>query len=136
MDNYKKVSGVGWGSAALSTGIWTGVKLCDVLNDVQVLESKEYHVEFMSCDYSEESKDFYGTSIPLTHALDPRNDVLLCYKLNGETLTWDNGYPLWVIIPGMIGARSVKWLTSVEVRIGESPNFYTKWDYKLFLPHI
>lgn len=90
------------------------------------MESDDYHVEFMSIDYSEESKDFYGTSIPLSHAIDPRQDVLLCYKLNGETLTRDNGFPIRVLIPGMIGARSVKWLTSVEVRIGESPNFYTK----------
>lgn len=136
MDNYQKVSGVGWGSAALSTGVWTGIKLCDVLKHLEVIESKDYHVEFMSTDYSEESKDFYGTSIPLSHALDPRQDVLLCYKLNGEFLTRDNGYPLRVLIPGMIGAWSVKWLSSVEVWIGESPNFYTKRDYKLFLPHI
>ena len=111
MDNYQKVSGVGWGSAAISTGVWTGVKLSDVLKYVEVVESDDYHVEFLSIDYSEESKDFYGTSIPLSHAIDPRQDVLLCYKLNGETLTRDNGFPLRVLIPGMIGARSVKWLT-------------------------
>lgn len=71
MDNYQKVSGVGWGSAALSTGVWTGFKLAEVLKYVETVESSDYHVEFMSTDYSEESKDFYGTSIPLSHAIDP-----------------------------------------------------------------
>jgi len=90
----------------------------------------------MGCDWSEESNDFYGSSIPLSIALDPWSDVLLAFGLNGAVLTWDNGFPLWTICPGIIGAWSVKWITSIEVWIGESPNFYQKWDYKLLVPRV
>ncbi len=126
MHKFKKVSGVGWGSAAVSHGVWTGVKLCDVLKDCGVEECKTQHVEFVGYDWSEESNDFYGSSIPLCTALDPNQDVLLCYGFNGAPLTRDGGFPLRTICPGIIGARSVKWLTKIEVRIGESPNFYQK----------
>lgn len=71
MHNFKKVSGVGWGSAAVSHGVWTGIKLGDVLRDCGVIDNESYHVEFMGCDWSEESNDFYGSSIPLSIALDP-----------------------------------------------------------------
>ena len=58
--------------------------------------------------------------------------MLLCWELNSKPLPRDNGYPLRVIVPGVIGARSVKWLRSIRVRKGESPGFYTKKDYKIF----
>lgn len=32
-----------------------------------------------------------------------------------KTLNRDHGYPLRVVVPGVIGARSVKWLDSVNV---------------------
>ena len=41
-------------------------------------------------------------------------DVLLAYEMNGEPLSRDHGAPLRVIVPGVVGARSVKWLTQVS----------------------
>lgn len=32
-----------------------------------------------------------------------------------KTLNRDHGYPLRVIVPGVIGARSVKWLDSINL---------------------
>lgn len=32
-----------------------------------------------------------------------------------KTLNRDHGYPLRVIVPGVIGARSVKWLDSINI---------------------
>lgn len=32
-----------------------------------------------------------------------------------KTLNRDHGYPLRVVVPGVIGARSVKWLDSINI---------------------
>ena len=52
----------------------------------------------------------YGPSIPICKALDPKSDVLLAYEMNGEPIPLDHGFPVRVIVPGVVGARNVKWL--------------------------
>ena len=52
----------------------------------------------------------YGASIPIEKALDPHGDVILAYEMNGEPIPRDHGYPVRVIVPGVVGARNVKWL--------------------------
>lgn len=39
------------------------------------------------------------------------NYLIIMFK----TLNRDHGYPLRVIVPGVIGARSVKWLDSINI---------------------
>ena len=38
-----------------------------------------------------------------------------CLVIMLKTLNRDHGYPLRVIVPGVIGARSVKWLDSINI---------------------
>lgn len=52
----------------------------------------------------------YGASIPISKAMDPRGDVLLAYEMNGQPIPRDHGFPIRVIVPGVVGARNVKWL--------------------------
>lgn len=56
---------------------------------------------------------FYGASIPIEKALNPAGDVILAYEMNGEPIPRDHGYPLRVIVPGIVGARNVKWLGKI-----------------------
>jgi sulfane dehydrogenase subunit SoxC len=51
-------------------------------------------------------------SIPLEKALD---DCLVAYKMNGEALRPEQGYPLRLVVPGWEGNMWVKWLRRLEV---------------------
>ncbi len=55
----------------------------------------------------------YEASIPAATAFDPRRDVLLAFEMNGQELPLDHGYPIRVIVPGVVGARNVKWLRKI-----------------------
>lgn len=52
----------------------------------------------------------YGASVPAWKAFDKRYDIILAYEMNGEEIPRDHGYPIRVIVPGVVGARNVKWL--------------------------
>ncbi|XP_033105782.1 sulfite oxidase-like [Anneissia japonica] len=131
--------GVGWGCAAISNAVWKGPRLRDVLLSagIEKLESfwDQLHVNFEGVDICKDNQG-YGSSIPLHKALDKRGDVILALEMNGSELPRDHGYPVRVVVPGYIGARSVKWLKTITVQMHESTNYFQKKDYKLFLPEI
>ncbi|XP_051140865.1 sulfite oxidase [Andrographis paniculata] len=143
MSKTRKVKGVGWDVAAIGNAVWGGAKLADVLELVgipkcsHVTSNGGKHVEFVSIDKcKEENGGPYKASIPLSQATNPEADVLLAYEMNGETLNRDHGYPLRVIVPGVIGARSVKWLDSINIIAEECQGFFMQRDYKMFPPSV
>ncbi|XP_039008469.1 sulfite oxidase-like isoform X2 [Hibiscus syriacus] len=143
MSKTQKVSGVGWDVSAIGNAVWGGAKLADVLELVGIpkltnsTKSGGKHVEFVSVDKCrEENGGPYKASIPLSQATNPEADVLLAYEMNGEPLNRDHGYPLRVIVPGVIGARSVKWLDSINIIAEECQSFFVQKDYKMFPPSV
>ncbi|TMX05914.1 hypothetical protein EJD97_000048 [Solanum chilense] len=143
MSKSRTVKGVGWDIAALGNAVWGGAKLADVLELVgipylaSITQSGGKHVEFVSIDKcKEENGGPYKASIPLSQATNPEADVLLAYEMNGEPLNRDHGYPLRVVVPGVIGARSVKWLDSINIIAEECKGFFMQKDYKMFPPTV
>ena len=121
---------VPWGAGAVGNGVWSGVRLRDVLG-ASGLEAESGHVAFTGLDEVEEDGEptRFGASIPLETALLP--NVLLADELNGQALQPVHGYPLRVVVPGTIGARSVKWLSSVTVQHAPSSNYFQARTYRL-----
>jgi len=48
----------------------------------------------------------------------------------------DHGYPVRVVVPGITGARSVKWLRRVIASREESKSHWQQRDYKSFSPSV
>jgi sulfite oxidase len=119
-----------WDSGATSNATWTGVRLADVLADSGV-DAAAKHVWFAAPDVAPGARppQPYGSSISIEKATAP--EVLLAWAMNGEPLTPIHGAPLRVVVPGWIGARSVKWLTRVTVAAEPSTNYFQAGVYRL-----
>jgi sulfite oxidase len=119
-----------WGPGATSTAQWTGVRLADVLEAAGVLDEARF-VAFAAPDVSDlaEPPQGFGASIPLGKAM--ADEVLLAWAMNGEDLPAVHGGPLRVVVPGYIGARSVKWLQRITVQDTPSDNYFQAIAYRL-----
>ena len=137
MHDYKPVQGLMWGPNAISTAEWTGVRLKDVLKYLGVdLTNKEIkHVHFVGLD-SDPTGSTYGASIPIDKVLNENGDVLIAFQMNGVDIPLDHGYPLRAIAPGIIGARSVKWLSKIILSNEESKSHWQQKDYKHLPPTV
>ncbi|MBS9532516.1 sulfite oxidase [Mycobacterium sp. M1] len=117
-----------WAQCAISTAVWHGASLSDVLAAAGIHRS-EGHVAFTGPDLATQVHQVFGASIPLATALS--GDTLLAWEMNGEPLPRVHGGPVRVVVPGFIGARSVKWLTGVSVQTDPSANHFQAVDYRL-----
>jgi len=114
-------TGMEWGNAAvptvqythgmLSCSEFTGVPLSLLLADAGIDEKRARFVLAEGADGSSMTR-----TIDIDRALD---DVIVAYGMNGEMLRPENGYPLRLVVPGVQGVSSVKWLRRIEV--GDQP---------------
>jgi len=120
-----------WAHGAISTAEWRGARLADVLNAAGVHHEGALHVAFVAPDVAPEAVPVqsYGSSIPLHKALS--EEVLLAWEMNSEPLPRVHGGPVRVVVPGYIGARSVKWVTSITVQPVPSENYFQALDYRI-----
>ncbi|HSP78461.1 MAG TPA: sulfite dehydrogenase, partial [Myxococcaceae bacterium] len=114
-------SALEWGNVAVPTvqythgmlgcSEWTGVPLSVLLEEAGYDKKRARFI-------LAEGSDGAGLTrtIPIEMALD---DVMVAYGQNGEMLRPENGYPLRLLVPGVQGVSSVKWLRRLEV--GDKP---------------
>lgn len=93
------------GGDLISTAIWTGVPMADLLRRAAP-HAGAYDAVLTSVDG-------YSDSIRIAKALDP--DTLVAYLMNGVTVPEEHGYPARALIPGIYGMKNVKWLQRIEV---------------------
>ncbi len=119
-----------WGPCATSTARWTGVALADVLAAAG-LQDDAVHLAFEAPDLSHipEPPQTYGSSIPRAKATSP--EVLLAWAMNDRPLPAVHGGPVRVVVPGYIGARSVKWVNRITAQTAPSSNYFQATAYRL-----
>ncbi|WP_433435558.1 sulfite oxidase [Nonomuraea sp. CA-141351] len=119
-----------WGPCATATAVWSGVRLADVLAEAGLLPEAA-HTAFAAADVSQaaEPPQPFGGSIPVAKALS--GEVLLAWGMNGRPLPRVHGAPLRAVVPGWIGARSVKWLRQITALSEPSANYFQAVDYQI-----
>ncbi|KAJ1550129.1 hypothetical protein HK096_008610, partial [Nowakowskiella sp. JEL0078] len=131
MSSFKATQGLQWENGAIGTAVWSGVLLRDVLQ-ASGLTSNLANITGKHVVVS--GADGYGASIPLRKAEMDAGDVMLAYEMNGESIPRDHGAPLRLVVPGNVAARSVKWVSTIEVTDDESYSHWQRKDYKGFNP--
>jgi DMSO/TMAO reductase YedYZ molybdopterin-dependent catalytic subunit len=127
-----KVKGVQWGLGAVGTAEWTGVSLSILLDRAGVRpEAREIVLEGADGGKLEDPKSPAGAlkftrSVPLAKA---RKDVLLAYKMNGDGLPPQHGFPLRAVVPGWYAMASIKWLQRIIVTDWPFTGYYQTMDY-------
>lgn len=102
-----------WVEEAVSTAEWTGVPLASVLHAAG-LRPAARELVFWGADRGIDRglEHPFARSLVTGEAL--REDVLLAYAMNGQTLPAEHGHPLRLIVPRWYGMASVKWLVRIE----------------------
>jgi DMSO/TMAO reductase YedYZ molybdopterin-dependent catalytic subunit len=118
-------TGEPWGNYAVSTALWTGALLSDVLAlagpqpaGVEVrfegADRGPYHLQAILAE-TDQSDLAFVRALPLAAAADPASAILVAYLMNGEPLRADHGAPFRLVVPHWYAVASVKWLKHIDV---------------------
>jgi DMSO/TMAO reductase YedYZ molybdopterin-dependent catalytic subunit len=94
-----------FGCDLISTAVWRGARIKDVLDLAGGLKGNVADVVFVASDE-------FSSSLPPDAVLDP--DALIVYEMNGEVLPREHGYPARVVVPGRYGMKNPKWVVGIR----------------------
>lgn len=123
-----------WGPGATSTAEWRGARLADLLDAAGTRPGEALHAAFVAPDVSSLASppQPFGGSVPLPKAMS--DQVLLAWEMNDQPLPRVHGGPVRVLVPGYIGARSVKWVSAITVQKVPSHNYFQAFAYRILPP--
>ena len=94
-----------FGCDLMSTAVWRGVTVSDLLNLAGGLKANVVDVAFLSIDE-------FTSGLPAEVVLDP--GTLIVYQMNGDILPREHGYPARLLVPGRYGMKNPKWLAGIR----------------------
>jgi len=102
------------GYGLLSAASWTGVRLADLLDGVDV------QGEYLRVEGLDEHPPPTGTSEEGADWIFRLDDLLdagafLATEMNGEPLTDDHGAPVRLVVPGWYGCCATKWVQGLKI---------------------
>jgi len=106
---------------------WTGVPLHTIIEATSPLNEAQ-SISFYALDG-------YSIRFSLNDMLQ-REDIILAYGMNGETLPLEQGYPLRLVVPGVFGYQWMQWVERIEITTDPSANTLRSFPahYKIVEP--
>lgn len=89
---------------AISNGVWTGLPLTEILEALGIPEPEG------ALEMAFTAADDYTTSLPVAEL----QGMWLVWKLNGEDLPPEHGYPARLLVPGRYGMKNPKWIVEID----------------------
>ena len=125
------------GGKLISTGVWTGYRVADLLAAAGVHANADMVLST--------SIDGFTAGTPVEALTDGR-DALLAVGLNGQPLPIEHGYPARLVVPGLYGyVSATKWVVDMELtrfdrakaywtRLGWAPRAPIKTESRIDVP--
>jgi DMSO/TMAO reductase YedYZ molybdopterin-dependent catalytic subunit len=107
------------GGKLISTGVWTGYRVADLLALAGVHADADMVLST--------SIDGFTAGTPVEALTDGR-DALLAVGLNGQPLPIEHGYPARLVVPGLYGyVSATKWVVEMELtRFDRAQAYWTR----------
>ncbi|WP_233147933.1 molybdopterin-dependent oxidoreductase [Mycobacterium sp. IS-836] len=115
------------GGDLISTGVWTGYRLADLLAVAGVHADADMVLST--------SIDGFTVGTPVQALTDGR-DALLAIGLNGQPLPIEHGYPARLVVPGLYGyVSATKWVVEMELtRFDRAQAYWTRQGWAARAP--
>jgi len=115
------------GGKLISTGIWTGYRVADLLAAAGVHKDADMVLST--------SIDGFTAGTPVQALTDGR-DALLAVSLNGQPLPVEHGYPARLVVPGLYGyVSATKWVVDLELtRFDKAKAYWTRQGWAAQAP--
>jgi DMSO/TMAO reductase YedYZ molybdopterin-dependent catalytic subunit len=113
---YPPASGNQWTTGAIGCPEWTGVRLCDVLEDCGIRDDAIY-VAYEGADVhlsGDPAKRTISRGVPIAKALE--KESLLVWAINGKPLPLMHGFPARLVCAGWPASVSGKWVNRILLR--------------------
>lgn len=111
----------------IGNALWRGVPLAPLLQKAVAALSSTDRASIREVEFH--GADGYWCSVPADLAMPEECDAMLATQMNGSPLPPDHGAPCRLLLPGIVGARNVKWVDKIVLRseVGDSP-----WDVHFY----
>jgi DMSO/TMAO reductase YedYZ molybdopterin-dependent catalytic subunit len=115
------------GGNLISTGVWTGYRVADLLAAARVHADADMLLST--------SIDGFTAGTPVEALTDGR-DALLAVGLNGQPLPIEHGYPARLVVPGLYGyVSATKWIVDMELtRFDRAEAYWTRQGWAARAP--
>ena len=120
-----------WTLGAMGMASWRGPRLADVLALAGVTKAAAW-VSPQGLDHENAEGEPPRMCMPLAKALDP--DTIVALEMNGAPLATAHGAPARLIVPGWIGAYSMKWVERIDVEAEWVPSWRNDVYYRMRQP--
>jgi DMSO/TMAO reductase YedYZ molybdopterin-dependent catalytic subunit len=115
------------GGKLISTGVWTGYRVADLLAAAGVHADADMVLST--------SVDGFTAGTPVEALIDGR-EALLAVGLNGQPLPVEHGYPARLVVPGLYGyVSATKWVVDLELtRFDKAKAYWTRFGWAAQAP--
>ncbi len=117
-----------WTLGAMGMASWRGPRLADVLALAEPTATAAW-VSPRGLDHDNVEGEPPRMCMPIDKALDP--DTIIALEMNGRPLAAAHGAPARVLVPGWIGAYSMKWVEQIDIAAEWVPSWRNDVYYRL-----